>query len=84
MVNHGSRSATRRPWLEHGRRRGLHGPQQRVVLRLLRLEFAADAEPNNSEIHATRAALYRSKAEAELSLMGKAIYNAAARDSESV
>ena len=48
------------------------------------VEFAADAEPNNSEIHATRAALYRSKAEAELSLMGKAIYNAAARDSESV
>lgn len=48
------------------------------------VEFAADAEPNNSEIHTTRAALYRSKAEAELSLMGKAIYNAAARDSESV
>lgn len=47
------------------------------------VEFAADAEPNNSEIHTTRAALYRSRAEAELSLMGKAIYNAAARDSES-
>ena len=29
--------------LEHGRRRVLHGPQQRVVLRLLGLEFAADA-----------------------------------------
>ncbi len=48
------------------------------------IEFAADAEPAHVEIHAIRAALYRERAEAELSLMGKAIYNAAARDSESI
>ena len=47
------------------------------------IEFAADAEPDTSEIHAIRAVLYRERAEIELSLMGKAIYNAAARDSES-
>ncbi|MBW2724262.1 MAG: MBL fold metallo-hydrolase, partial [Deltaproteobacteria bacterium] len=48
------------------------------------IEFAADAEPDQAEIHAIRAALYRARAEAELSLMGKAIYNAAASDSESI
>lgn len=47
------------------------------------IEYAADAEPEASEIQAIRAALYRERAELELSLMGKAIYNAAARDSES-
>ena len=47
------------------------------------IEFAADAEPSHSEIQSIRADLYRARAEAELSLMGKAIYSAAARDSES-
>jgi len=46
------------------------------------IEFAANAESTNAEIHGIRATLYRARAEAELSLMGKAIYNAAARDSE--
>ncbi len=48
------------------------------------IEFAADAEPGHVEIHGIRAELYRARAKAELSLMGKAIYNAAARDSESI
>ena len=48
------------------------------------IEFAADAEPANSEIHSIRADLYRARAEEELSLMGKGIYSAAARDSEAV
>lgn len=47
------------------------------------IEFAADAEPEAKDIHAIRAALYRERAALERSLMGKAIYNAAARDSES-
>jgi alkyl sulfatase BDS1-like metallo-beta-lactamase superfamily hydrolase len=48
------------------------------------IEFAASAEPDNAGIHGIRASLYRARAEQELSLMGKGIYGAAARDSEAV
>ena len=48
------------------------------------VEFAASAEPTHAHVHAIRARLYRARAEQELSLMGKGIYNAAARDSEAV
>ena len=48
------------------------------------IEFAADAEPDNDDLHRIRASLYRTRAEQELSLMGKGIYNAAAQDSDAV
>ncbi|MCP5039879.1 MAG: MBL fold metallo-hydrolase [bacterium] len=65
------------------RAEGLAGEGQLDVACHL-IEFAANAEPASQQIHAVRAALYRERAKAELSLMGKAIYNAAARDSEAV
>ncbi len=46
------------------------------------IEFAANAEPENTAVHGIRADLYRARAKQELSLMGKGIYTAAARDSE--
>ena len=48
------------------------------------IEFAANAEPDNEAVHRIRAELYRVRAGQELSLMGKGIYNAAARDSDAV
>ena len=44
-------------------------------------DWAADAEPASSEVHAVRAAVYRKLLEASTSTMSKGIYGAAARES---
>ena len=46
------------------------------------LDWAAQAEPDNKEVHRLRASIYRMRAEAETSTMAKGIFNAAAVDSE--
>ncbi len=46
------------------------------------VELAAQAGGTDPAVHAIRAALYRSRAAGETSLMAKGIYGAAARDSE--
>ena len=46
------------------------------------LDWAAQAEPDNKEVHRLRARIYRIRAEAETSTMAKGIFNAAAVDSE--
>jgi len=46
------------------------------------VDWAADAEPTNREIHAVRAAVYRNLMEEASSTMARGIYGAAARDSE--
>jgi alkyl sulfatase BDS1-like metallo-beta-lactamase superfamily hydrolase len=45
-------------------------------------EFAWLAEPDDDKTRSVRAAVYRTRANAETSLMAKGIYNAAARDCE--
>ena len=46
------------------------------------IEFAWQADPDDDWIRGVRAALYRTRARAETSLMAKGIYNAAAREIE--
>jgi alkyl sulfatase BDS1-like metallo-beta-lactamase superfamily hydrolase len=46
------------------------------------IEFATQADPDDREIHGIRVALYRARGRQETSLMSRAIYEAAARDSE--
>jgi alkyl sulfatase BDS1-like metallo-beta-lactamase superfamily hydrolase len=46
------------------------------------VEWAAQAEPDDPTIHGVRAEVYKAVRAAELSLMSKGIYGAAARDSE--
>ncbi len=46
------------------------------------VEYALQAAPEEHSVNVIRAELYRARAEAETSLMGKAIFAAAARDSE--
>lgn len=45
-------------------------------------EFAGLAAPDDTEVQATRAAVYHARAESERSLMSRGIYRAAARESE--
>ena len=45
------------------------------------VDWAADAEPESSEVHRVRADVYRRRAEAEPSTMSKGIFGAAARES---
>jgi alkyl sulfatase BDS1-like metallo-beta-lactamase superfamily hydrolase len=45
------------------------------------VDWALDAEPTSSEVHAARAAVYRKLLEASTSTMSKGIYGAAARES---
>ncbi len=45
------------------------------------VELAAQAEPGSHEVHAARAEVYERRRKAELSLMARGIYGAAARDS---
>jgi alkyl sulfatase BDS1-like metallo-beta-lactamase superfamily hydrolase len=46
------------------------------------VEFAWQADPDDSRVASTRARIYRARAEAESSLMAKGIFNAAVRDCE--
>jgi alkyl sulfatase BDS1-like metallo-beta-lactamase superfamily hydrolase len=46
------------------------------------VDWAADAEPANREVHAVRAAVYRGLMQDASSTMARGIYGAAARDSE--
>lgn len=46
------------------------------------VELATQADPSDRSIHAIRAAIYRSRVAEETSLMAKAIFEAAARDSD--
>ncbi len=46
------------------------------------IELAAQADPDDETIQGIRVSVYRDRAESETSLMSKAIYEAAARDSE--
>ncbi|MFP6665272.1 MAG: alkyl sulfatase dimerization domain-containing protein [Deltaproteobacteria bacterium] len=46
------------------------------------VELAAQAEPDNARVHAARARVYRARVQAEMSLMSKGVFGAAARDSE--
>jgi hypothetical protein len=47
-------------------------------------DFAGWAAPDDAAIHADRAVIYERRRKAELSLMSKGIYKAAARESEAV
>jgi len=44
-------------------------------------EWASDAEPSDPEVHRVRAEIYQRRRDAELSLMAKGIFAAAANDS---
>jgi alkyl sulfatase BDS1-like metallo-beta-lactamase superfamily hydrolase len=46
------------------------------------IELAWQADPDDARVAAVRAAIYRTRAESERSLMAKGIFNAAARDSD--
>ncbi len=46
------------------------------------IDFAGWAEPNDPEVHAARADIYRQRRSAETSLMSKGVFAAAARESE--
>lgn len=48
------------------------------------VELAVRAEPESREAHRARAELYRKRRDAELSLMSRGIYGAAARESETL
>ncbi len=48
------------------------------------VEFAAQAAPGDAGVHAARAAVYRARRKAELSLMAKGIYRSAAEESERI
>jgi alkyl sulfatase BDS1-like metallo-beta-lactamase superfamily hydrolase len=54
--------------------------QTRLAAHLI--EFAVDAEPNNSDFQRVRAAIYTRCAEAETSLIGKAIFAVSLRDAQ--
>ena len=45
------------------------------------IEFAVEAEPDSRSAHTARARIYEARRKQELSLMSKAIFGAAARDS---
>ena len=48
------------------------------------IEFAAEAAPEDREVHAARAAIYRARRAAESSLMSKGIFAAAERESKAI
>lgn len=48
------------------------------------IEFAAEAEPENTMVHGARAEIYRVRRANERSLMSKGIYAAAMRESEQI
>jgi len=48
------------------------------------IELAAQADPQNREIHGARAEIYSARRKSELSLMARGIYGHAARESEAI
>jgi alkyl sulfatase BDS1-like metallo-beta-lactamase superfamily hydrolase len=48
------------------------------------VELAAQAEPENPEVHGARAEIYAARRKSELSLMARGIYGHAARESEAI
>jgi alkyl sulfatase BDS1-like metallo-beta-lactamase superfamily hydrolase len=55
---------------------------QRLDIACHLVELATQAEPDNPRAHEARASIYRARVKAELSLMSKGVFGAAARDSE--